>query len=261
MIRLNFWHDKLSDTELKVTRYVNDNLLMIIRCFIDLLSDNDFDTHYLLPVQNLKVTNEEWRELVNNLYYMVQSDTIRDRIKPKYSYLLYLILEWWEACSDNEDELIPVELDEELVQEVSEEFKTDEDASCVLDAITNYREYYNFLFEDHDFLPELLEKLIIIYLRSPKLFHALFTDVDLEEYRDLMPGDLQEQFDETKIQVSKGEDKGIEQIVCEDVIYCCERLQADYTLRDALEDVINDRLRNLLDAKNYIAKDQTRQGV
>ena len=108
MICLDFWPNKLGDTELKVTRYVNDNLLIIIRCFIDFLSDNDFDTHYLLPVQNLKVTNEEWKELVNNLYYMVQSDTIRDCIKPKYSYLLYLILEWWEACSDNEDELIPV---------------------------------------------------------------------------------------------------------------------------------------------------------
>ena len=56
-------------------------------------------------------------------------------------------------------------------------------------------------------------------------------------------------------------DVNIEEKLYADIIFCCERIQADNSLKDAIEDVINDRLRDLLDAKDYIDRDQTRQGT
>lgn len=76
-----------------------------------------------------------------------------------------------------------------------------------------------------------------------------------------MPIDLLELFDETFEQDEKMAQIGIEEKLYNDIIFCCDRVQADRTLKDAKENDINDRIRDLLDAKNYTAKDQTRQGI
>lgn len=260
MIRLDIVSKKLNKVDWKVTRYVNDNLKCIIRVLIDLLEDNnDFTVDDFLPENNLRMDNETWCHLV---YDIVCSEVLRDYIKPKYQYLLYVILLWWEECADDISQLLPVKLDSEESRVIEEEYPSEDGGSYILRAITDYEEYYNILFEDHDFMPDTLGNFIVTYLRSKKVFAEFFLDVDLEEYRDLMPKDLQELYDQAKLEIEEDENIDIEKMLYDDIIFCCETVQADISLKNALENTINDNIRNLLKArKMYCVSDQTRRGA
>ena len=263
MIRLEIVKKKLNKVDCQVTRYVNDNLKCIIRVLIDFLEDdNDFVAEDFLPENNLRIDNEVWCNMVYDLYDVVCSEALRDYIKPKYQYLLYGILLWWEECSDDNSQLLPVKLDSEAARAIGEAYPSEDGGSYVLRAITDYKEYYNILFEDYDFMPDTLGNFIITYLRSKKMFAEFFPDVDLEEYHDLMPKDLQELYDEAKQEIKEDEYVDIEKMVYDDIIFCCETVQADISLKNALENTINDSIRNLLKAtKIYCVSDQTRRGA
>lgn len=103
--------------------------------------------------------------------------------------------------------------------------------------------------------------MVIIYLRSKEVFSTFFPDVDLEEYHDLMPADLMELYDEEKEIPDCDKAEDIEEKLYKDIIFCCEKVQADYTLRNALENTINDKIRDLLEGRGYDTKDQTRRGT
>ena len=78
----------LTDLGMQITKYVNRNLKDIIRVLIDVLeTDPEFELDGFFP---------------------------RDYIKPKYEYLLYAILGWWEDCADSEDDLIINSVDDQL---------------------------------------------------------------------------------------------------------------------------------------------------
>lgn len=270
MIRLDFLGRKLDDIDFKVTRYVNDNLQIIIEVLLDNIeSDEALSAEDFLS--NLDNENVNWTKMVYDLYKIVQSDVVRDYLKPKYEYLMYVVLFWWEETRDEEEELIPIKLPAELAGDICRKYvpEDEEDENYVLYAVTNYNEYYNFLFQDYDFLPDSLEKMVIIYLRSPQFFAECFPDVELDEYRDLMPNDLREQYEEKKSEcVEKKDEKindngmDVESMLFSEVMRCCERVQADNSIKDSIEDEINDRFRDLLDANKYIdVRDQTRQGA
>lgn len=261
MIKLYFCDDYSNKTFYKISRYVNDNVAAIIRVLKDLLEDNnDFTAEDFLPWNNLRIDNNKWTEMVDELYEIVLSSVFRDYLKPKYEYLLYIILKWWDDCTDNDNDLLPLKLDEKLKTEILNYDWQELDGQYYVDIITNYKEYYDFLFQDHDFLPDNLSKMLILYLRSPEKFSILFPDVELNDYYELMSKDLQEQYDELKKNILEAKEVDIEQILYDDIIFCCERIQADCDTKNLLENKINDRLRDLLDAKKYYVRDQTRQG-
>lgn len=260
MIRLDILGEKLDELDLKITQYVNDNVKEIIRVLIDYLEDNnDFSIADVVPQNKFNISNEAWLKMVYDLFGIVCSSVPRDYIKPQYQYLLYLILSWWQECFGDDMKLLPVSIEKSLADEISAKYQTEDGKSYVLRAITTYEEYYYILFADHDFLPEPLEKMVTIYLRSKKLFNELFQDVELEEYRDLMPIDLKEQYDKIKNE-SADEIEDIEKKLYKDIIFCCQKVQADFSLKAALENIINDKIRDLLEAKGYDVKDQTRHG-
>ena len=261
MIKLDILGEKLDELDLKITKYVNDNVKDIIRVVIDYLEDdNGFVIWDIVPANRFSISGEVWIKMTYDLYNIVSSSVLRDYIKPKYQYLLYIILNWWQECFEEDMELLPVILDEELANEISDRYPSEEGDSYVLKAITTYEEYYYILFEDHDFLSDSLGKMVIIYLRSKQLFHEFFPDVDLDEYYDLMPRDLQEQYEESKKILCDDNIVDVEKILYKDIIYCCEKIQSDFTLKTASENIVNDKMRNLLDAKGYDVKDQTRHG-
>lgn len=262
-----FDHSSLSDIEINVTKYVNKNVECIIRVLLDFLEDNnDFTPEDFLPYNNLRIDNAVWSEMVYDLYDIIRSDVIREYVKPKYEFLLYVILQWWEDCTDDPDDLIDNKLDDNLAAKIKETYTAEDGGNYVLNAITDFEEYYYILFADHDFLPGSLERLIIIYIRSPERFKMLFPDLDLNEYQDLMPKDLREQFEELNRNPSESI-KIIKKEVCEDtllqdLIFCCEKLQANFTFKNSLENHRNDYIRDLLDAMGYLGnRDQTRLGT
>lgn len=261
MIRLDILGEKLDELDLKITKYVNDNVKEIVRVLIDYLEDNnDFTIGDVVPLKIHSISVEVWERMVYDLYNIVCSPVPRDYIKPKYQYLLYLILSWWQESFEGDIELLPVSLEEVVVNEICMRYPAQEDISYILRSITTYEEYYYILFDDHDFLMDNLEKMVSVYLRSKQMFKYFFPDVELEEYRDLMPTDLKEQYDECKNIICNDEVVDVEKTLYQDIIYCCEKIQSDFTLKEALENTINDKMRNLLDAKGYDVKDQTRHG-
>lgn len=91
----------------------------------------------------------ECKNAVYELYELICSANIRDYMKPKYEYLLYAILGWWEDCVDSE-------------------------------------EYYYFCFEDHDFLPSQLSNMVMMHLRNPELAETFLQYDNLDDYLDLI---------------------------------------------------------------------------
>lgn len=123
------------------------------------------------------------------LYELICSANIRDYMKPKYEYLLYAILEWWEDCADSEEDLIINLVDDKLRDALD-----NEKGRTILKRITDYEEYYYFCFEDHDFLPSQLSNMIMMYLRNPELVETFLQYDNL----DLMECDLRERYLEVR---------------------------------------------------------------
>lgn len=91
---------------MRITKYVNSNLRDIVRVLIDILeTDQEFDLDGFFPRDYLMRKPKECRNAVNELYEIICSKNIRDFITPKYEYLLYAILCWWEDCTDDGDDL------------------------------------------------------------------------------------------------------------------------------------------------------------
>jgi hypothetical protein len=194
-------YSRYKEIDIKVTRYVNKNLEMIIRVLLDILNDDPyFDLDSFFPRDYLQRKPKECRKLVDELYELIRSDVLRDYIKPKYEYLLYTIIQWWDECVDDEEQLLPHKLDQELLAEIESEesYITDDGENFILCQITSYDTYYYICFFDHDFLPEQLSKMITVYVRDPLLFEGFFPAVNLSEYEELMPCDLRELFIEKR---------------------------------------------------------------
>jgi len=223
-----FDNTSLTDIERSITKYVNKNLECIVRVLLDYLEDNNgFTSEDFLPYNHLKIDNDTWIEMVYDLYDIIRSDVIRDYIKPKYEFLLYVILQWWDDCNDSPDDLLEHKLDSNLVNKIQDTYTSEEGDNYVLNAITNFEEYYYILFADYDFLPGSLERMTIIYLRNPELFKMLYPDVDLKEYKELMPKDLREQFEELNYEFGEYRKKDLsETALLQDLLYCSVQLQA-----------------------------------
>lgn len=184
-------YDNLSSLGMQITQYVNSNLRDIIRVLIDILeSDSEFDLDSFFPRDYLMRKPQECRYAVDELYEIVCSKNIRDFIKPKYEYLLYAILCWWEDCVDDETELIINKIDNKLKNDLDNE----DGGKYILKQIENFEEYYYICFQDHDFLSNSLNSMVMLYLQNPKLLKMFFHYDNLDDYLDLMECDLRERY-------------------------------------------------------------------
>jgi len=181
-------YDNLSDLGLRITQYVNSNLKDIIRVLLDILeTDPDFELDGFFPRDYLMRKPQECRNAVDELYEIICSKNIRDFIKPKYEYLLYAVLCWWKDCADDENDLLVHPIDDTLKRDLD-----NDDGANILKWIQDYEEYFYICFQDHDFLPETLNSMVMLYLRNPKLLEILFQHDKLDDYIDLMECDLRE---------------------------------------------------------------------
>ena len=187
-------YDNLSDLGLRITQYVNSNLKDIIRVLLDILeTDPDFELDGFFPRDYLMRKPQECRNAVDELYEIICSKNIRDFIKPKYEYLLYAVLCWWKDCADDENDLLVHPIDDTLKRDLD-----NDDGANILNWIQDYEEYFYICFQDHDFLPETLDSMVMLYLRNPKLLEILFQHDKLDDYIDLMECDLRERYLEVR---------------------------------------------------------------
>lgn len=191
LIRINIvdYHN-LSELDMKITEYVNSNLEEIMRVLLNFLEmDKTFSLEGFFPRDYLMRKPQECRKAVDELYEIVCSKNIRDFIMPKYEYLLYAVLQWWDDCTDDEKDLIINPIDSELVQNLK-----DENRECELHQIQDFQEYYDICFQDHDFLPDQLSNMVTLYLEEPKSLALFLQHDNLDNYIDLMECDLRERY-------------------------------------------------------------------
>lgn len=187
-------YSRITDLGMQITKYVNRNLKDIIRVLIDVLeTDPEFELDGFFPRDYLERKPQECKNAVYELYELICSANIRDYMKPKYEYLLYAILEWWEDCADSEEDLIINLVDDKLRDALD-----NEKGRTILKRITDYEEYYYFCFEDHDFLPSQLSNMVMMYLRNPELVETFLQYDNLDDYLDLMECDLRERYLEVR---------------------------------------------------------------
>lgn len=187
-------YSRITDLGMQITKYVNRNLKDIIRVLIDVLeTDPEFELDGFFPRDYLERKPQECKNAVYELYELICSANIRDYMKPKYEYLLYAILGWWEDCADSEEDLIINLVDDKLRDALD-----NEKGRTILKRITDYEEYYYFCFEDHDFLPSQLSNMVMMYLRNPELVETFLQYDNLDDYLDLMECDLRERYLEVR---------------------------------------------------------------
>jgi len=191
-------HNKV---DLEITRYVNDNLAAMVRVLLDYLNDDpEFSLDFFFPRDYLNRRPNECRDAVNELYEMLTSNVLRDWIKPKYEFLLYNILCWWEDMWDDPSDLIPLPLEGDLLLKIKSQsqYFSEDGENIILEELIDYQSYYYFCFYDHDFLPDQISKIVTLFLRSPEHMQKGFSDINLDDYIDLMPADLRELYLEQK---------------------------------------------------------------
>lgn len=226
-----FDYSNYREIDIQVTKYVNKNLETIIRVLLDILNnDCDFDLEGFFPRDFLERKPEECRRLVDELYELIESDILRDYIKPKYEYLLYAIISWWDDIIDEEDDLLPIKLKDEQINKIKNEeaYISENGENYILKQITCFESYYYICFQDHDFLPRQLSMMVSIFLRNNDLFNIHFPSTVLRDYVDLMPCDLRELYFDRAKELSYSNtstaNSEIEQIVLE-ILYVLQDIE------------------------------------
>ena len=226
-------YENLSDLGLRITKYVNSNLRDIVRSLLDILElDQEFDLDGFFPRDYLMRKPQECRNSVYELYEIICSTNIRDFIKPKYEYLLYSILDWWEKCADNEDDLIINPVDDSLIKDLD-----NDDGQENLKWIQDFQKYYNICFQNHDFLPEQLNDMVLLYLNNPKLLEMAF-QINLDDYLDLMECDLRYRYLEKRYEKNSDFCSSLSEKIVMELISVIKRFQkriVHFEKRDEVE--------------------------
>jgi hypothetical protein len=226
-------YENLSDLGLRITKYVNSNLQDIVRSLLDILElDQEFDLDGFFPRDYLMRKPQECRNSVYELYEIICSTNIRDFIKPKYEYLLYSILDWWEKCADNEDDLIINPVDDSLIKDLD-----NDDGQENLKWIQDFQKYYNICFQNHDFLPEQLNDMVLLYLNNPKLLEMAF-QINLDDYLDLMECDLRDRYLEKRYEKNSDFCSSLSEKIVMELISVIKRFQkriVHFEKRDEVE--------------------------
>lgn len=259
LIKIHILDDR--DLNLKISRYINDNLNCILRTLLDMVNDG-LPIESILPFNTFDIYEQEWLNIANSLYEITYSNSVRDCIKPKYEYFLFYLLTWWDDIIDEEENLIPIPLPHDLVKETRNSKSSNEEVRLILNQLRNFEYYFSFCFCDYDFLTENLENYVTLYLRNRELFEKL-CDIELSEYREIMPKDLRELYDEKNNFQSIKDILLLPQLLRK-IFWCCERIQSNNLLKNSDEDDINSHLRDLLSAtlkEIYEIRDQSRQGT
>lgn len=243
-------YDNLTSLGIQITQYVNSNLRDIVRVLKDILeTDPDFGLDGFFPRDYLKRKPQECRDAVDELYEIIYSTTIRDFIKPKYEYLLYSILCWWEDCADSEADLIPNEIDDKLKMDLD-----NEEGRNILKWVQDFEEYYDICFHDLDFLPSQLSNLVMLFLRSPKLLEMFFQYDNLDDYIDLMECDLRDRYLEIRYEQKSKIPSSLSEKIVVELVSTIRRFQKRVAhfenrdevqitadLQDAVEGVLNSK--------------------
>ena len=119
-------------------------------------------------------------KVVGELYNMSVDKYEREYLSPFHEWTLYHTILWWLDVTDCID-----------LYEIPKENSISKDGVDLYKTLNDIENYFDFLFQDWDFL--YVDKIYAIYKRSPAMIEKFF-HIDMEQYIELMPRDLQEEY-------------------------------------------------------------------
>lgn len=216
--------------------------------------DSIFDGYYRIffPPGYIDRNREKSKQVIRDLYDIIYSSVIRDKLATIYIYVMRsMIEEWYGFAPDYELNILPDNV-KEYIKNVDEEqaeyirwWFTDAGA-----CIDDFEEVYNaeFLFDD------FAEAIAVRMLQDPgevgevEAFGISFTDL-----LDLLPNDL---YDRVK-QIQKYEDS-----MTRKILVALEKLcNRSWDYKNLNENGLNRQVRDFLDDGSYSVLDQAQQGV
>ena len=179
------------DVSKSLAQKANQNIYSIIELFLESCKSLDYETFLqeIFPPFYLRQNFNRCKEIIYEIREISLAPYERNYIKPIYEYALFMLLKWW---------LDATEIDMHI-KVFENEIKTADD-EYLAEYINDIEEYKSFMFEDWDFLdvPELLK----CYKQNPYIC-TKFLNVDLDDYVELMPDDIKEEYELFKLELSK----------------------------------------------------------
>ena len=264
MIRAILFED-VSDLELKrrLNSYINTNVQKAFLVARDSISVFELSINDILDDHNFDLNEKQLTEYFYTAFDIVFSESFRDKLKPIYKYFIFQVIDWFVEVTGEvlHSQIEP--LHEGLIDRINEYYDSEE-AEFIISEISDYTRYNELIFDDFDFLSPMVEDMVQIYMKNPQLFCTVFADINLDDFVPLMPKDLKElylefQDDLAKTQILESETLNIKKLT-KDIVRICEMIQSRTYMCDWNEDQHNDTIRNGLELKGYIVRDQTRTG-
>lgn len=170
------------DVSKSLAQKANQNIYLIIELFLESCEDLDYETFLqeVFPQFYLRKNFDKCKEIIYEIKEITLDSYDRRHLKPIYNYTLFMLLEWWIGVTN-------VDMNVEVLES---EIKTYDD-EYLAKHINNIEEYESFMFEDWDFLD--VSGLLKCYKQNPYIFADYF-HVDLDEYVELMPDDIKEEY-------------------------------------------------------------------
>lgn len=210
-------YTKNKGLDIAVTRFVNENLIAILDTFFD-REDDETENHLaLVPAGCYRDDRFSYSRKMQEIRNILADDLLRIGVislSPLNQYIIYkLIVVYIEICGHTHMNTT-IEVPQNLKTAInacddywSENDYWSEDGSkktdaCmrynfVLQSISDYRNYLDFLFEDWDFLETCATTFVADYLKNPK---SEFKEYGLEELNQFLPmvsDDIYDKFKET----------------------------------------------------------------
>lgn len=170
------------DIEDEAKKIINKN----IRCMLELLEETCKGLSYeeildsIFPKHILDNDINKCIRSIAELDNMAGDKYEREHLAPFYEWVLYHVIAWWIDVTEN-GELYEIPREKAIS-------KNGVDLFCTINNVDNY---FDFMFEDWDFLD--IEKFYTIYKRNPKMLQDVF-HMDIAQYVELMPKDIQEEY-------------------------------------------------------------------
>ncbi len=134
----------------------------------------------IFPKYIIDTNFEKCVRTVKALHNMTRDNYERDELASFYEWTLYHTILWWIDVVDD----IPLD-------EIPRELCINKQGMDMYDYLNNVDNYLDFMFQDWDFLS--VEELYSIYRKKPKVLEK-FLHIDVERYVELMPIDIQEEY-------------------------------------------------------------------
>lgn len=134
----------------------------------------------IFPKYIIDTNLEKCVRTVKVLHNMTMDNYERDELASFYEWTLYHTILWWIDVADD----IPLD-------EIPRELCINKQGMDMYDYLNNVDNYLDFMFEDWNFLS--VEELYSIYRKKPKALEK-FLHIDIERYVELMPIDIQEEY-------------------------------------------------------------------